>query len=531
MARTWAEVQALGLTALEQALVAACREGEDCVLGDGTRPAGPDPARTVRAEVLRFLILGGDADCPAHARGVMLAGAFVSGTLDLSFARADRPVALDRCRFAERPTFRQSRLASLSLEGSAVPGLDAQGVEVLGVLHLGNGFTAQGEVRLSAARIGIQLVCTKGTFEARQNDKGQWTKALNADGMQLAGSVYLDDGFNATGEVSLMGADIGGQLTCEGGTCAAVRNDECKSADATPRNGANKQEDDALNGQSMRVAEGFLFRGVSIKSGRLDLASATVYDLVDDLESWPEAGRLRLDGFSYQRFTKTFTDSHQRLKWLARGTVWNGAFHPQPYAQLAKVLRAMGHDGAARDVLVEQGRLIALHDWQRAYRALNGDWGPAPRSILADLRQAFAQLSRLVVGYGYQPFRSLWWLAALWALAAILAHLAWVSGAMVPNSGVILTSAGWLDLAGRPDAAQVWAAGAGADWETFSALGWGLDLVVPILDLGQVAAWAPSTARGPWGTGLWWGRWLLIGAGWVVAGLAAAAVTGIIRRA
>ncbi|MEL6588240.1 MAG: hypothetical protein AAFY65_17165 [Pseudomonadota bacterium] len=51
-----------GPTPAEAALLAACAAGEECVLGDGELPpedAGPD--RVIRAEVLRYLILGGSA--------------------------------------------------------------------------------------------------------------------------------------------------------------------------------------------------------------------------------------------------------------------------------------------------------------------------------------------------------------------------------------------------------------------------------------------------------------------------------------
>ncbi|MCV2865600.1 hypothetical protein OE647_12780 [Defluviimonas sp. WL0075] len=55
-------------------------------------------------------------------------------------------------------------------------------------------------------------------------------------------------------------------------------------------------------------------------------------------------------------------------------------------------------------------------------------------------------------------------------------------------------------------------------------------MVVPILTLGQTTAWAPSTNRGAWGRVLWWARWVLSSAGWIVTALGAAAITGIIRR-
>lgn len=68
------------------------------------------------------------------------------------------------------------------------------------------------------------------------------------------------------------------------------------------------------------------------------------------------------------------------------------------------------------------------------------------------------------------------------------------------------------------------------DWDTFNRYGYAADLVIPILDLGQTDAWAPSKDRGDWGKALWWGRWVLAALGWLVTGLGVAAITGIMQR-
>jgi hypothetical protein len=68
------------------------------------------------------------------------------------------------------------------------------------------------------------------------------------------------------------------------------------------------------------------------------------------------------------------------------------------------------------------------------------------------------------------------------------------------------------------------------DWDSFSSGGYALDLVVPVLDLGQTSAWAPSKDRGWAGWVLWWGRWVLQGMGWFVLLIFVAAVTGIMQR-
>ena len=126
-------------------------------------------------------------------------------------------------------------------------------------------------------------------------------------------------------------------------------------------------------------------------------------------------------------------------------------------------------------------------------------------------------------------------LVVLFFIAAFTAQATWREGSFAPNSDVILVSQAWAALAddpGQQNPAMAWSAkGApGMDWELFGAYGYAADMVIPVLALGQTAAWAPSTTRGPWGRGLWWGRWVLTMAGWFVSALGLAAITGITRR-
>jgi hypothetical protein len=128
-------------------------------------------------------------------------------------------------------------------------------------------------------------------------------------------------------------------------------------------------------------------------------------------------------------------------------------------------------------------------------------------------------------------------------VATLLAALAWSEGSMAPNNDLVAGSEGWQAMLARdclPDRvpgclenpAAEWsgAAGPGVDWEGFHPLAYGVDVVIPVLELGQTRSWAPSRDRGPWGHRLWWARWVLMTLGWVVTALGAAAATGIIQR-
>lgn len=602
----------------EQALISACCKGRSCILNSGKLPqAGAKDAPTVQADLIRLLAVEATS---LHEKGVWLEGAVITGQVDLSFAKCRGRLVLDNCRFAKKPLMAQAKLAQLSMEGSHLPGLFAQGLKVEGDIFLRD-MTAKGTVILGGAQFGGQLDCEG----AKLNGKGG--EALNAQEARVAENVFLR-GVTAVGTVNVSGAEIGGQLDCErarlngnggkalhaqrlrvtadiflrnvqatgtvdvngskiGGqlscTGAALDGNESEALNAQAAqvtedvvfgdvcakgtvdvSGAkiggqldceqaelNGEGGRALNAQSMKVNEGFYFRKLKVVSGRIVLSSAHVCDLADDVASWEKCSDLLLDGFTYDRVggpsaPKTFA---ARKTWLARGSRFRGEFRPQPYTQFAKVMRAAGHLAEARKALMERDRLLAIEARLAEYKRpedgrylfpLEKPWADAQYVA----RWAWDSLLRLVAGYGYAPVRSLGALGILFLIAFGVAHMTWSEGQFAPNSDVILVSQGWQDLLAKDclpkptsrdcikNPAETWAndPAHGMDWDSFNALGYAADLVIPILDLGQDSAWAPSKDRGPWGAGLWWGRWVFAALGWLVTALGAAAVTGIIQR-
>ena len=71
------------LLAAEAKVAAGLGSGDFNRIGNGLCPKGNDPARTVRAELLRLLILGDGNDLRLHEKGLRLSGAEVTGILDL----------------------------------------------------------------------------------------------------------------------------------------------------------------------------------------------------------------------------------------------------------------------------------------------------------------------------------------------------------------------------------------------------------------------------------------------------------------
>ena len=98
--------------------------------------------------------------------------------------------------------------------------LAAGAMHVAGSVLLNAGFTAnganeRGAVRLTGARIGIQLECSGATIT---NPSGP---AVQGERLHVGGDIFLRAGFTADGDgelgvVRLTGAHIGGQLDCSG---------------------------------------------------------------------------------------------------------------------------------------------------------------------------------------------------------------------------------------------------------------------------------------------------------------------------
>jgi hypothetical protein len=210
------------LSQAELRLLRAAPKGEMAWCGPSPKDDDPanDPAkadewgheREIRADLIRWLCVDRDAASAVDPKGIQVHAAKITGRLDLSFVPVPFPLLLKRCCLTDDANLISADLPALNLAGSRVQSLTADGANVKGGVFLRDGFSAEGEARLLGAQIGGDLDCNGGTF------KNPAKNALHADGANVKGDVGLGDGFSAEGEVRLLGAQIGGDLYCEGGT-------------------------------------------------------------------------------------------------------------------------------------------------------------------------------------------------------------------------------------------------------------------------------------------------------------------------
>ena len=394
-------------------------------------------------------------------------------------------------------------------------GVWVKGAHVTGTLDLKLN-TTRGAIRMQNSRFEEHIDCEQS--ECKQLVlNGSDLQDLFGQTMKVTGSVFLRN-ITTQATIDLNSATIGGQLACEKATFEV-------------KNGH------AFNAQSAKINGGLVWRGVTVTKGTLNFANAHTSVLCDDEGSWPSGWRVDLEGLTYDTIIGAPLDAKSRLAWLHNVSNWNGTFTPQPYTQLAKILRDMGHDNDARQVLEKRDALL-LKSYRKNLRKLSETTKNITVSHLATKSLAAAhwlfvdKLMGTLTGYGHQPFRSLRFLFLLIGLAAIPSHMAWTFGGFAPNSAVIQVSDDWKALSHKENAAEEWSAKAqaGRDWETFQAIAYATDLVIPIINIGQTDAWAPSTTRGAAGYHMWWLSWVFTIVGWIVTALGAAAITGVIRR-
>ncbi|MBN8506748.1 MAG: hypothetical protein J0L58_19955 [Burkholderiales bacterium] len=402
-------------------------------------------------------------------------------------------------------------------EGDA---LSADGAVVKGSVFLYFGFRATGQVRLLGAQIGSNLECRGGQFEGKGGD------ALVADGAVVKGDVFLREGFKATGRVRLLGAQIGGNLECRGGQFEGT-------------------EGDALSAERVVVKGALFLQGVK-PAACFNFSHAEVGVLVDDVAAWAPGSVL--DGLRYGAIGgEAPTNGAERLEWLSRqkaAHMGEEDFRPQPWRQLQKVLREMGHTEDAKQVG------MAFEDKRREIGRVGqsppSTWWPVAafkRGVARAVHYGFGKLA----GYGFRPMRLMGWMAAVWFLwGASYWFLALPPrNALAPSNPLVFQHPAYAECLpdGEPTPGNWFlCAPLRGEYATLSPFVYSLDILLPLVDLGQEKHWGAYVVTPKAGAGEellihWtWGHiarqliWFETLFGWVCSLLLVAIVSGFARR-
>jgi hypothetical protein len=327
------------------------------------------------------------------------------------------PLAFRSCKFPGPLSLVLTDLPLLDLTTSAVNEVFAQAAHIRGPVLLREGFSAEGTVSLFHASVGGSLECGRhASFKSANGD------ALTAEDAKIEGNVFLRNEFRAEGEVRLYGASVSSNLECGRGSFKNASGVALTATLAKVERAVFLDEGFTPIGRVMldgaTVAGDFNIAKANLEGAYLDMQRASVGTLRGEPTTWPDAGKLLLDGFSYERLAEAPTDTDHCLKWLRlqRSPITNNIFSPQPYQHLAKVLREQGNEAAAREVL------IGLEDDRRKYGSLT--W----------TQRRWACILGWTMAYGYRPLRALWFIGIFVFVGFLVFGAAYRAGQLVPSN-------------------------------------------------------------------------------------------------
>jgi hypothetical protein len=510
------------LTAAEAGMWQAFRDGSvydlrsgDAAVDDphGEHPWGPE--RSVRAWIVAWLLLDGPPALAGRVASLKLTGVQITDTLDLAGGTIVPYVEFSGCRFEKEVLLPEARFTTVRLADCSVPRLEAARLQTEGDLHLPRCRFHNG-VRLTDAHIGTDLLLNQAVVH--QDRRG---RSIIADGLTVGQDLQAEM-LETHGELSLRSATVGVSLSLRGarlnnpytrlalnapqltvertlyltpagignplltsGTTPArgtrvqrfecrggIRLDDGRFGDALDLDQARFVLDDDQELSLRRVqAPELRFLGERPERGKVVLSGARIVTLVDRWTSWPALGNLHMGGFTYENLVpQDAFPLARRLEWVAAATA---EYHPEPYERLATVLRNSGEDEDAREVLLAKQR--------------------RRRETLPLAAKLWGYAQDWTVAYGYRPGRAAVWMAVLWAAASLA-----FSHASHPP----------VNKDGHP---------------AWNPSLFALDLLLPVIDLGQVGQWQLS---GGW-------QWLsavVILLGWILATTVAAGATRLLRR-
>ena len=394
-------------------------------------------------------------------------------------------------------------------------------------VFLDNEFCAEGQVRLVGASIGGDLSCVGGgKFE---NLNGV---ALHIDQALIKGSVYFRKGFVAKGGVQLIGANIGGNLECDGAvvenlggialnaTNLVVKGDVLLRRQFTAKgtvrfNGANiggdlscehacfsNKGNIAFTIERAAIRGSLFWKGIALLEGGADFMHARVGQLTDEKASWPTLGNLHLDGFEYDALAPhVTTDAKDRMEWLRLQYRSKGTFFPQPYEQLIRVLRRMGHEKEAREIAIAK-----MEDLRRS--GTLGRWARFWNWLLG-----------VTIGHGYKTGYAVGYMLVMIVIGTVVFATADQCHAIVPaKESIYLDERYTSDPTWLPD-----------NYPSFQAIVYSADVFLPVVDLHQEEYWGPNE-NSDFG---WFVRiyvWIHIGFGWILTTILVVGFTGIVRQ-
>lgn len=443
-----------------------------------------------------------------HALSINLETASLTGNLYLTKATAKAEIRLndatirgklDCCdgKFGAESPLVDSEFKKSPSDGSKaelydrVSAISALRLKLGGTLFLRR-TTSTNELTFTNAAIGGNVDCQEGSFCASSRDDSVALRFARAD---IGGNVYLRK-VNATGKVDFVSTVVRGNIICVGSVFSVLNRESNDHGEPKERVSV-----DAISFTNAEI-KGGLFLADSKKidddaqiKGSLDLKGAFARVLIDSVKSWPEQPQkgcprnvIHLDGFTFERLGGSSPrEASKRLKWLSyQPRAHMGSdFRPQPFENLIKVLKDMGHP--------EEVRALAIEREKHLHRSRWAHW----RTPRGALRALAATLSAVTVGwlmgYGYRPLRMVLITLTVGFFCGLYYDQVADQEAFVPRDSQVLTSqevrtclhaqesATWIKCLQEKV----------PEYPRFNPYIYSLNVLFPVVDLFQEKSWIP----------------------------------------
>ncbi|MFC4056841.1 hypothetical protein ACFOWE_00930 [Planomonospora corallina] len=512
---------------------------------DPANGAGWGPERTVRAEVVAALLLGAREAAPGTTPGLRLAGARITGDLDLSDAVVGSKLHLLNCHLAGTVDLGDAKTQGLRFRGCVLGRVRAARCSVDGLLEFDGSSLrglridnahVTGQLRLAHARVdppGEEGAARRAAMEdvrkpyseAERRERGlddgrRW--AIWAGGAVVDGGAFLR-GLRTTGGLRLVGAKFHGGLYLQEASISATAPAAAGAAEGgTAPDGPDGPPADDLASGGPPVA--YAVYADFMEAAAAEFSAGFTAEGTVRLRGARIGGVLSFDRAVLKAPGRSLHLSHMQVDELIL----------KPAEVEGAVNLGYSRIGVLLDRLASYPDRVQLNGL--AYEALRGPWTvaerlawvcrdpdgyrPQPyeqlaawyrrighepdarRVLLAKQREHrgtlrstgrfWGRLLDVAVGYGYRP-----WLAGLWAAVLLAAGTAVFSA--VPPVKI------------DPDHVR-----------TFNAFVYTLDLLVPVSVFEQRGAWDPAG----------WTRWLawtLVASGWVLATALIAGAARVLR--
>ena len=400
----------------------------------------------------------------------------------------------------------QLALTDSTIDGGVLA-IRADGARIRGGWFMGRA-TIKGRVRFPAAVIDNQVRFRGSTFSVAMGP------VLVMNGAELNRDLILDQGFRATGGVSLDQTRVRGTVDLRGSQISSsfLTRGETPLETWDQDDHVQRYDRFALSLVDVKVDRLQMpERAEERPRGIVDLSRAHVGSFEDFAGAWPPAVKRRwmgtraktdrgstderaatdhlaLDGFVYEHLENpsgvpagTPDGKRQRATWAARIAWLEGQsdhdltrrFKPQPWVQLASRLASQGYHDDAQQVAIAR---------RRAHRRSASVHG---------LSQFQSYLLDRFALFGFSPWRTVAWMALFVALFAGV----WSAAATycakpgcTDESVFVRTELGRFS----PDAAR-----REATYPPLQPLALSFDLFIPVVSFGYQEYWRPNLRYGP----------------------------------